>query len=208
VIIVDIRANGGGSCELTKIWLYLLTGEIVPNNYLSVSYAAEPFEDTYDELFVQVLLHHFEGSTLEMHNNKWSDLVLEMIPMIPTLSRSARFGDFHSISDQMDRVVANDKLIILLINRADGSAAEQFTDLIMSMENTLVIGQNTSGTLVTGSMLVLYLPNSNIQVTMPMDFNLFDEAYFLEGIGIAPDVWVVGDSLKAALAILEKRGDS
>ena len=101
--------------------------------------------------------------------------------------------------------VPNDKLIILLIDRYAASAGENFTDQILSLENTLVIGQNTAGVLLTGGMDQFFLPNSDIQIDMGIIYNIWDEAHFKEGAGISTDVWVIGDALQAALAMLRKR---
>jgi len=73
------------------------------------------------------------------------------------------------------------------------------------MENTLVIGQNTQGALLTSGSLELFLPNSGISLRMGSAMFFQEEGTWQEGIGFAPDVWVVGDALTAALAILNNQ---
>jgi hypothetical protein len=186
-IIIDIRSNQGGTGYLSNIWLYLLTGEIVPNNFLGVHYDINKLVDLTEALMQQ---------EEDIINNPYYDLAAEAFDQMEP------FGEDHFISNTPDRIISNDKLIILLIDRYVYSAGEVFTDLINNMENTLVIGQNTSGTLITGGFITYYLPNSNVAYSITHSFHIFDEAYFREGVGIAPDVWVIGDASKAALAIL------
>lgn len=187
VIIIDIRSNQGGYSILSNKWLYLLTGEIVPNNFLRVHYDLNKLVDLTETLMQQ---------EEDIINNPYYDLTVE------SLDQMVPFGEDHFISNPPDRIISNDKLIIFLIDRYVYSAGEVFTDLINSIENTLVIGQNTAGTLITGGFITYYLPNSNVAFSITHSFHIFDEAYFREGVGIAPDVWVVGDASKAALAIL------
>jgi len=46
-----------------------------------------------------------------------------------------------------------------------------------------------------------HLPNSAIPFVFGTWLNIYPPEHFQEGVGIAPDVWVIGDSLTAALAI-------
>ena len=103
--------------------------------------------------------------------------------------------------------VHSDKIVIILINRRVASAGEIFVDYALNLENTLIIGQNTSGSLVTPSGLSRTLPNSEIEVIVP-NAKIILPHVFVEGVGYAPDVWVHGgvDALDAALAMLRHAG--
>ena len=117
-------------------------------------------------------------------------------PLIP-------FGDHHVLVDSgPDRIVPNNQLIIVLIDRFTASAGESMTDLAFNMENTLVIGQNTSGVLLTRSSASNFLPWSNIPVAFNSWLAIHPEGHFAEGIGYAPDIWVMGDALTATLNML------
>jgi hypothetical protein len=190
VIIVDIRSNGGGFKYLTQLWLYLLIGEKVPNNHITVG-TLGTFTETPNEMQNEI-------------THDLCDLYCELNEQL-LLENFVPFGDYHIVSYPASRIVANDKLIILLVDRFTASAGEVFADHILSMENTLIIGQNTNGMILTGGVSTdkpFSLPHSGLYYQMGALYHIFDPAYFQEGIGIAPDVWVTGDALAAALAML------
>lgn len=97
-----------------------------------------------------------------------------------------------------------EQILIVLVDRITGSAGELFTDLAFNVQNTLVVGQNTFGTLTTSlSFPSLQMPNSGITLALGNCCLYFHpEGHFAEGVGFAPDVWVTGDALAAALAML------
>jgi C-terminal processing protease CtpA/Prc len=82
------------------------------------------------------------------------------------------------------------------------SAAEIFADKMLNLENTLIIGQNTAGFLIAPGNVPYYLPNSGIPFVAGIEHFMHPAGNFYEGIGIAPDVWVIGDALTAALAMV------
>jgi len=114
------------------------------------------------------------------------------------------FDSNHIIYAQSPcEIVSNDQLIIVLVDRFTASAGEQMVDLAFSMENVLVIGQNTAGVLITSSGWInSALPWSSITFDFSADMRVFPEGHFIEGIGFAPDIWVIGDALTAALNML------
>ena len=189
IIIVDIRSNFGGYGLLPHIWLFLITGEIVPNNFVSISPSIPdrdiliPAEPCYCQDNRPV---YFEYLSIYIRDEKEQFL-----------------GEHHIISALPDSIVPNEKLIIMLVDGYTFSAGETFADLMLNMENTLIIGQNTFGGLISSSQR-FYLPYSNIPVNMGPFHNVFDEGGFMEGVGIAPDIWVNGDALEAALSMLGK----
>jgi len=181
VVIVDIRSNEGGNGLLPLMWLHILAGEVVPTNFvaLSVDKCIERPEEW-------LATHHVCDEDLAAYLH--ADVL----------------NDQYFISfAHPDRIVSNDQIIILLVDRFTASAGEVFVDLMFSMENTLVIGQNTAGVLLTNSFgAPMFLPNSGIPVMFGPSVTVHPEGHFYEGVGFAPDVWVVGDALRAALATL------
>ena len=101
-------------------------------------------------------------------------------------------------------LIEQNQLIIILTDRNVGSGAEWFTDRLFSMTNTFVIGQNTSGTLVArSSSTSLPLPNSGFAAQFGGSVFIYPDGHFTEGIGLIPDIWVHGDALTAALALVD-----
>jgi len=194
VVIVDIRSNSGGMSILSIKWLYLLTGEIIHGNYITLvnwdyymDYHWEPWGDSPD-------INPFYFS-----EDDWDELAF----------LTDDYGNFNNflVSNMGERrIIERDQILILLVDRHTSSAGEMFADMVFNIKNTLVIGQNTSGTLLTDlAYPELRLPYSGIQLGLGMSVNLYPEGHLPEGIGIRPDIWAVGNALTAALELL-KRG--
>lgn len=60
----------------------------------------------------------------------------------------------------------------------------------MNVENTLIIGQNTYGMLLSNAYTALVLPESGIVVQLGSDLRVFAEGSFEEYVGYSPDLWV------------------
>jgi len=188
VIIVDIRSNPGGHLLLSRMWLSKLLGEIVPNNaaILGVSWSEEmQFSESWHYLFPPI-------------DERYEEVIARYHPF-------EYLGDFHGITSFPNTTIANDIKIILLVDRQTASAGDFFADQMLNLENTLVIGQNTAGVLLTSSFVPLYLPYSGIDFIFGPSRFAFHGYDWREGVGIAPDIWVTGDALTATLAMLENR---
>jgi len=193
VIIIDIRTNPGGFSMLTRLWLDILLGEIVPNNFTILdSHWWEDIPQMPEEWY------EVFGLVSDEYLEKYNELFERHDP-------SEYIGNYHFFSTFPNQTIPNDILLILLVDRYTFSAGEFFTDQMLNIENTLVIGQNTGGALLTSSFPPLYLPNSGISYIMGPAHFAFHENDWREGVGIDPDIWVIGDALTAALAILEGR---
>ncbi|MCL2198274.1 MAG: S41 family peptidase [Defluviitaleaceae bacterium] len=200
VIIVDVRQNRGGNGALGQYWLRLLTGEIVPTNargFFVVNQEKGGFTNVFDgvaDLFYYldefteyfgIDLHDF--SEVDVVEGMWTDENHFMYGYIP------------------DRIVPNDRLLIFLTDRRTASAGEYFVDMAFNMQNTLVVGQNTSGTLLTGMTISgLSLPHTGMTFSFGGNMAVFPKGHLPEGIGLTPDIWVNGDALEAVLAMLER----
>ena len=181
VIIIDIRSNKGGHGILAPLWLYLLTGKAVHQSYV---------------IFIPFIYFNWENLPLSVDLDNPEYLISE---------EDSKFFNEFSQSIQRDTVISNDKLIIMLIDRHTMSAGEHFVDLLFNMENTLVIGQNTFGIGITSFPEFFYLPYSGVEIGIGLQHYPFPESHFTEGRGFAPDVWVIGDALTAALAIIQAK---
>lgn len=88
-----------------------------------------------------------------------------------------------------DDFINNDNLLILLSGKKTGSAAECFVDAGHNVENTLVIGENTSGCLSSNLFISEYLPNSGSRISYGNAVYVFPDGYFSECYGFEPDLW-------------------
>ncbi|MCL2579225.1 MAG: S41 family peptidase [Oscillospiraceae bacterium] len=197
VFILDLRSNEGGAAAFSYTWLYRLLGEYVPSNFNWLSIFDTDFEIPAG---LSRPISWYRGFT----DRAGLDFAYP-----PELSE--RYLQREQIADNIfftppeaqDRVVANDQLIIVLIDRFTRSAGEIFADQFTNIENTLIIGQNTSGSLLTSYNRALYLPGSGVPVIMGRHMLVHPKGTWREGVGLAPDIWVTGDALTAALALLD-----
>ena len=179
VVIVDVRSNMGGLPLLPMMWLYNFLGEVVPTNYIAITHMNTDMEHITHQTWI------YSAFTC-------------------TFSAAERIGDYHVLSFATPRrIVPNEQLIILLTDRLSASASESFTDALFNVENTLIIGQNTMGALLTDGMSIpIFLPNSGATFAFGRSLNVLPYGHAPEGIGIAPDIWVNDDALEATLAML------
>ena len=184
-IILDIRGNSGGNGILAVQWLYELTGHIVPENHVWLS------TFTYEELSREPV-----GAFTPP-----ADYFRRYVGFAP-------FDETHSIMSFVNdtgNLIESNPLIIMLVDRYVASTGEGFVNKMFGMANTLAIGQNTAGIFLGDgvyTMAGMTLPNSGIEFGFGRGVIAHPQGHFAEGVGIAPDVWVHGDTLAAALVLL------
>jgi len=190
--IIDLRGNVGGNGMLARRWLYNLTGEVIPIN--SVELVAESY-DFYSSFRIP-------GP---------GDPSYQPMCEVTAQRVSLPFGDNHVLrvdrnADMAKQMVSHDQIIIFLTSRYTASAAEDFIDMAFNMENTLIIGQNTYGVLLTNLCFPWrFLPRTGVEFSLGSTILIHADAHnWREGVGFAPDLWVPHneDALLAALALL------
>ena len=100
----------------------------------------------------------------------------------------------------------NDNLLIILTGKYTASGSEWLIDAAHNLENVLLIGENTNGTMV-GSIAYLALPNSRMVVGAgPVEACIPDtNDYFEECRGFYPDLWVpAAEAEELAVKLLEQ----
>jgi len=105
-------------------------------------------------------------------------------------------------------VVSNIQLIIVLVDRFSMSASEVFISYALAVENTLIVGQNTGGVLISHGGTTGSLWYSGVSFNANRGGTIFPYGIFTEAIGFAPDIWVTGDALVATLGMLEHHFES
>lgn len=94
--------------------------------------------------------------------------------------------------DRRDNWIKNDNLLIILIGKHSASGSELFLDYSYNLENTLIIGENSNGSLI-GSSKKISLPNSSCQIDVgsgTLCVLTEENDYFEELRGFYPDIWV------------------
>ena len=86
----------------------------------------------------------------------------------------------------------NDNILILLSGKCSASSAEITLDLSYNVENSLIVGENTNGSMISNSGHI-ELPNSKCSVDMTFSTVYLTpdgSDYFEELRGFFPDIWV------------------
>ena len=192
VFILDLRGNGGGVSTAMDAWFYRLTGQYVPRVFHGLFTYANTWE-----------LSPQEGYTTSLERFKARESRPTVAPPYVTAPSYNRFDENHMIvNNPPHEIVSRDQLMIILVDGQTGSAAEWMMGHVFSMENTLVVGQNTMGCMLSGGTFNLRLPNSAFLFRIPNLMTIFPEGFFQESVGIAPDIWVAGCALEAALGMI------
>lgn len=87
---------------------------------------------------------------------------------------------------------SNDNILILLSGKCSASCAEITLDLSYNLDNSLIIGENTNGSMISNSGHI-ELPNSKCSVDMTFSTVYLTpdgSDYFEELRGFFPDIWV------------------
>ena len=187
VVIVDLRGNLGGSGILVQRWLYALTGELVRSTSSGFS---------FEMAVVDVYVPTPEGTTW-YHSEETSEWIFQ----------NASFKSYgsYTISYSMpDTLIQREQLLIVLVDRRSASASEIFVHGATNITNTLIIGTNTFGAAnFGGTGFQKFMPHTGIPFGFGFTAVLFPEGHLPESVGLTPDIWVKGDALAAALAMLE-----
>ena len=90
-----------------------------------------------------------------------------------------------------DGWVENDRVLIVLTGKRTASCAELLLERTANLENVLVIGENTSGAMMSNACR-MQLPRSGCQVTMTVDsvYQPSADSRYEELRGYEPDIWV------------------
>jgi len=180
VIVVDVRGNPGGFDSLLIQWFYQLLGEVPYRAFISLSLVSN------------------DVRTSIAQGEFWQRMGYD----VELFDTASLLDDYHQITHMPGELVQSDQLIILLVDRLSGSASEGMASRMFTMENTLIIGQNTAGVYVTSGAREFFLPNSGIPFQFSQTALIYPPGHFAEGRGFAPDIWVTGCALTATVNML------
>ena len=107
-----------------------------------------------------------------------------------------------------DGWVENDRVLIVLTGKRTASCAELLLERTANLENVLVIGENTSGAMMSNACR-MQLPHSGCQVTMTVDsvHQPSADSRYEELRGYEPDIWVpAAEAEELAVKLMERLG--
>lgn len=176
-IILDLRGNCGGNAEYVKRFVENLNGSAVLNlNYVKLNTQGSRLAEI--SLYAENLCD-YEKAKKEV------------------LSDSVARWQCEESQPIYEGKYKND--LVVLTDRKTASSAEIMVKCVKeNIPQSIVIGENTSGTLTTGDVRYFYLPNSLIFLNIP---TAIFAGVFEEGTGFIPDFWSK-DAMQSAVKFL------
>lgn len=170
VTIIDLRDNRGGDGLLPLKWIETRFGEIAKANskgfYLSR---------------IGGIDYNIEDELLKTDIYKY--LSLEKIN-----------DNYYTMGNRTEsQLIQNDNLIFVIVDKNTSSAGELFIEYLKGVENVIIVGSNTMGTLTGSSYGEMYLPNTKIEIGYGGWMRIYDQDFFVEGRGFIPDILLDDD---------------
>jgi C-terminal processing protease CtpA/Prc len=179
-LIIDIRKNEGGDGEVGKKMVrYLISKPIELTDeqdnwaYLSIDNSLKPYVDN------------------KRWASGWFDRSISSFVKMPSGQyRQKNGGKPYQLKPKDLHINAN---IYLLINANNSSATFGFAQMLKEQKLATLVGQMTGGNqkgITGGALFFMLLPNSKIEVDVPLIGMNYDLAKTRPDAGIAPDVYV------------------
>jgi C-terminal processing protease CtpA/Prc len=179
-LIIDIRKNEGGDGEVgKKVMRYLINKPIGITDeqdswaYLSIDSTLKPYVD--NKRWASGWFDRSERSFIKMPSGQY---------------RLKSAGKADTLKPKDLHIATN---VYLLINATNSSATFVFAQMLKEQKLATLVGQMTGGNqkgITAGALFFMLLPNSKIEVDVPLIGMNYDLAKTRPDAGIAPDVYV------------------
>ena len=116
---------------------------------------------------------------VEKLKQKIADARLRKIPELEQLAESK--------DDDSKASAVYTRPVYVLVNRKTASSGESTTQVLRSLPNVEVVGENTAGYIHFGNKGQFQLPYSKIVISIGTHFVSFKDGQFLEKVGMTPD---------------------
>ncbi len=195
-VIVDVRGHGGGNERYASEWIRRLTG-VRPG---SIFIFSELFSRTTmagrANAFALWKSRSPDNEFLAREAGRYADWVNRLGPGgDPPFWSEPRFPN--------NPTIPNETTIVIITNGLVASAGEGFVMRARQAENVIVVGENTMGALTFGNVSYHQLPNSRLDVWLPINFGIFPDLLNREEVGLRPDYWVPAvDAVDYAVAAI------
>lgn len=193
--ILDLRGNRGGSEQAVQAWLnsydyYGIARNLYGKGYFSISSRASNY-----------LTAHTLSAFSSLGNS--AALYDELI----YLYQHGKNSCVLQRDNAKLRWNNAKKLLFVLMDSHTRSGGEWLLESLRTRGNTVFIGTNSEGMLLSGTGQYISLPNSKIHFSFGNSLLLsYDERVFEEGRGFLPDLWVSGDALERVQKLIEYYG--
>ncbi len=179
-IILDLRGNRGGDSEIAKRFIENLNGSA----HINLNYAKL---NSQGSRLAEISLY---AKDLDDYNKAREEILHSPI------------SEWQCSKPQLVCDGQFKNQLVVLTDRNTASSAEIMLKGIKdNIPQSIIIGENTSGTLNTGDVRYFYLPNSLIFLNIP---TAIFAGIFEEGTGFYPDFWSKDDAMNSAIDFLSQ----
>ncbi len=186
-VIVDSRSNGGGAQNCSAVWMNRFLGIREANMKRSFYHLLTCSNVTFD---VQSRLHEYA--------------LKQVFPETIISQNLTEYPRERVIS--FAEQTPNEHPLFVLTDYLSGSSGEQIISQYRTVENVLIIGTNTAGSMFGNVQIRVYLPNTGYNVGFGQCVELKDFVN-REGYGYDPDIWVPSEyALELTLKMCEFYG--
>ncbi|MCB6202191.1 S41 family peptidase [Extibacter muris] len=177
--VIDLSDNSGGEERTLGIWFEAYTGRL-----------HTPHVNVLKRMKTEDLL-------TETEEKKAYE---EDVAMFRRMGQTEENG-YKVVRPGKQKPKENAQRLFLVTSRRSASCAEMMTDSCRDIGNTVVIGANTFGCLSGDVTETLALPLSGVPVSFGASLYQWDEDYFKEGRGLAPDLYLTGEDCEERLEL-------
>jgi hypothetical protein len=195
-LIVDIRGNGGGNETWPVGWIARLTGRSAESIFIRSELKSET-----------TLMGRANAMAYWMDRDPKTDSFRYEADAFrrqaEDMEAQSREPYWTGPTFPYPHRIPNDTTVVIVMNGGVYSAGEGFVMRGSRMENVVLVGENTGGALTFGNVSLHVLPNSKLEVWIPINYNFFADLEFREGRGLYPDLWVpAADAVNYAVAAI------
>ncbi len=176
LLIIDLRGNSGGSSSYSTNWIKNFTGYDYKETYVSSSLCTE--------ISIDALLFSVKRLYGNEYYKEYEDKLKKQY------TPSLEYKNWSKVEYNPTEKIKNKIPIFILVDRYTASAGESFVDALKDLDNTFVVGTNSSGTGDIGNAAHYILPNSKIEVTFGSLLIINEDLELTDGLGIKPDFWI------------------
>lgn len=191
VFIIDLRGNGGGGSEWSDFWFENYTGTDPCAGETSVKRYSKLYlvkMKKQQEAIIEPFLQKYNMPELNEFVEKYFQEKNEVL--------ANEEYDTLEITNNEIKWVDNNNIIFVLTDKTVASSAELFVNQLRTLNNVVFVGTNTSGSQDALDIHTIYLPNSNLPVSIGVGLNILKYTpHFIDGTGFKPDIWLDYDDM-------------
>lgn len=198
VVIVDVRGNSGGNEAWPIAWIQGLTGQRADPVFITSELSSKTTMASRVNLFLELQDRFPETDKFRQDGARYTAAV-------ESFEDGMRVANWSGPIYPSLPLIPNETTVVIVMNGLVAWAGEGLVIRASQAENVVLVGENSMGCLHFGNPGIFQLPNSRLRVRLPINFGVYLDMEFREGVGISPDLWVpAADAVNYAVAAVRR----